>query len=152
MTYLKRLSLALVSGVLVACSPTVPQGASIIEVNDAFVVMPAEGRDVTGAGMDITIQGPDRMLIDASSTIAKKIEIHSMEMIDNQMKMRRVDGFVVTEDQPLKLERGGKHLMLFGVEGPLTEGDQVDILLTFSDGNGGEIDILTEAEVVSPAG
>ncbi|MDP1555384.1 MAG: copper chaperone PCu(A)C, partial [Hyphomonas sp.] len=62
-----------------------------------------------------------------------------------------VDSFPVSEDAPLVLERGGNHLMLFGV-GSVEAGSQVELTLTFTDESGTETEIVTKAEVVPPAG
>jgi periplasmic copper chaperone A len=87
----------------------------------------------------------------ASTDIAGIVELHTMSMENDMMKMRKVESFPVSEDQPLVLERGGNHLMLFGVQ-PLQIGDQVDVVLTFTDESGTEQDIVTQAEIVPPAG
>jgi len=41
--------------------------------------------------------------------------------------------------------------MMFGVQ-PLQVGDQVDVVLTFTDESGTEAEVVTEAEIVPPAG
>jgi periplasmic copper chaperone A len=72
-------------------------------------------------------------------------------MENDMMKMRKVESFPVSAEAPLVLERGGNHLMLFGVK-PLQLGDQVDLLLTFTDESGESVEIVTKAEIVPPAG
>ena len=57
----------------------------------------------------------------------------------------------MTAETPLVLERGGNHLMFFGL-GPIEVGSQVDLSLTFTDESGTEIKVDTKAEVVPPAG
>jgi copper(I)-binding protein len=122
-----------------------------IEVRDAFIVQPPEGREVTGGGMHISVTGSPVVLIGASTPIADTVELHTMSMENNMMQMRKVESFPVSEGTPLILERGGNHLMLFGLE-PLQVGEQVDVTLTFTDESGAEQTVLTKAEVVSPAG
>ena len=123
----------------------------VIEVRDAFIVQPPEGRDITGGGLRVSVTGGPVTLVRAATDIAGTVELHTMSMENDMMQMRKVESFPVSEDQPLVLERGGNHLMMFGVQ-PLQVGDQVDVVLTFTDESGAEQDIVTQAEVVPPAG
>ena len=77
--------------------------------------------------------------------------MHTMSMENDMMQMRKVESFPVTEETPLVLERGGNHLMLFGV-GPIEAGSQIDVILTLTDESGTETEIVTKAEIVPPAG
>lgn len=122
-----------------------------IEVRDAFIVQPPEGREVTGGGMHISVTGSPVVLTGASTPIADTVELHTMSMENNMMQMRKVESFPVSEGTPLILERGGNHLMLFGLQ-TLQVGEQVDVTLTFTDESGAEQTVETKAEVVSPAG
>jgi|JI10StandDraft_1071094.scaffolds.fasta_scaffold193249_1 copper(I)-binding protein len=126
-------------------------GESVIEVRDAFIVQPPEGRDMTGGGLHVSVKGAPMTLVGARSDIAGTIELHTMSMENDMMQMRKVESFPVSEDAPLTLERGGNHLMLFGVK-PLQLGDQVELILTFTDESGTEAEVVTEAEIVPPAG
>jgi len=143
--------------VLVACGGSAPTAAPaatdgpVIEVRDAFIVQPPEGRNITGGGLYVSVTGAPVTLVRASTDIADTVELHTMSMENDMMQMRKVESFPVSPDQPLVLERGGNHLMLFGVQ-PLQTGDQVDLVLTFTDESGAEQDIVTQAEVVPPAG
>ena len=126
-------------------------GAAVIEVRDAFIVEPPEGRDITGGGMHVSVQGGPVTLIGARTDAARNVELHTMSMENDMMQMRKVESFPVTADTPLVLERGGNHLMFFGL-GPIEVGSQVDLSLTFTDEAGAEIKVDTKAEVVPPAG
>jgi copper(I)-binding protein len=140
---------------LAACgaSTTAPAGAghAVVDVTDAFIVQPPEGRDVTGGGMHVSVKGGSLTLVGATSEIAQNIEMHTMSMEDGVMQMRKVDGFTVSDEQPLVLERGGNHLMFFGT-GPLEAGQTVSIVLTFSDDAGTRQEVPVTAEVVPTGG
>jgi len=140
---------------LAACgapeTATAPEGSSVIEVRDAFIVQPPPGRDIAGGGMHVSVTGAPLTLVGASSPVAEKVEMHTMLMENNMMQMRQVEGFPVSEGSPLVLERGGNHLMLFGVQS-LQLGEQVDVVLTFTDESGTRQEIVTQAEIVPPAG
>lgn len=129
----------------------IPAGTAMIEVRDAYVSQPAAGRTDAIAGMHISLKGEPRTLIKASTPIAARVELHTLSDEDGMMRMRRVDEFPVAEDAPLSLDRGGNHLMLFGVKKPPQVGDTVNIVLTFKVAEGKEQDVLATAEIV-PAG
>ncbi|WP_439619475.1 copper chaperone PCu(A)C [Hyphomonas sp.] len=131
-----------------ACTQPLPEGVSVIEVSDAYVVKPAEGRDVTGGGMMITVRGADEALVAATADFADSVEIHTMSMDGGMMKMRKLDSLPITEKEPLVLERGGNHLMFFGVSSDIAIGDSVDIVLTFDNGQGKEQMLVTTAEII----
>lgn len=124
---------------------------SVLEVTGAFIIQPAPGRDVAGGGLVLSVQGAPMWLTGASTDIADTVELHTMSMEDGMMRMRQVDRFEVTEETPLVLERGGRHLMLFGVHPDIQIGDSADIVLTLTDENGAEQTLVTEAEIRSLA-
>ena len=138
---------------LAACGAAAPvaEGETVIEVRDAFIVEPPAGRDLTGGGLTVSVQGEPVTLIGARTAAARKVELHTMSMEGGMMQMRQVESFPVTEAAPLVLERGGNHLMLFGV-GPIESGSAVDVILTFTDESGSQIEVTTQAEIVPPAG
>lgn len=121
--------------------------ATVYEVTDAYIMAPLGGRDVTGGGLKVSLSGPSAKLVAAESTAADTVEIHTMRMEDGTMKMRKVDSLDVSEAQPLSLEQGGDHLMLFGLEPSLAAGDVVDLLLTFENAEGKTETVYAETEV-----
>jgi hypothetical protein len=135
--------------VLAACAPA-PSGEPVFEVDDAFLIAPAAGMDIAGAGMTVTTTGKDVALIGATSPLADRVELHIMEMTEDSMRMRRVDELAFAKGQPLKLQRGGSHLMLFGIDQPLVAGESADITLTFRTPGGKTVDVVATAEIVEP--
>lgn len=133
---------------LAACSEPLPEGVSVIEVSDAYVVKPAQGRDVSGGGMVIKLKGADETLVAATADFADSVEIHTMSMEGAMMRMRKLESLPISEKEPLVLERGGNHLMFFGVSPDIAIGDSVDIVLTFNNGQGKEQMLVTTAEII----
>lgn len=125
-----------------------PEGSARIDVREAYITQPAEGEDTALAGMYISLEGAPRTLIGAQSSIASRVELHTLSEDGGMMRMRRVEGFNVAEDMPLSLDTGGNHLMLFGVTKPLQLGSTVDLVLTFEIAEGHEQDVLATAEIV----
>src|SRR3990167_3330748 len=119
-----------------ASAPAAVESAAI-EVRDAFIVQPPEGRTVTGGGLYVSVTGAPKVLTGATTPAADKVELHTMSMEGGMMQMRQVESFEVSEGTPLVLQRGGNHLMFFGVK-PLQLGESVDLILTFTDESGAE--------------
>ena len=135
-----------------ACAKPIPEGTSVLEISDAYIVKPAEGRDVSSGGMVITVRGADEALTAVSADIAESVEIHTMKMEGGMMRMRQVESLPVTEKNPLVLERGANHLMFFGVSPNVAIGDEVDLVVTFSNGQGREQLLVTKAEIIGQDG
>ncbi len=104
--------------------------AAAPSVTDAF------SRATPGAGPGaayFTIHGgdaPDRLL-GVTSTAAQKVEMHSMTMQGDVMRMREVDAIDVPAHGTVKLAPGAEHLMLMGLQAPLKPGDSVRLTLRF---------------------
>jgi hypothetical protein len=93
----------------------------------------------------VTIQSPtaDRLL-SAASPVAKKAELHSMEMAGMVMKMRPMAALDVPAGQPVTLKPGGEHIMLLGLNGPLREGQSFPLTLTFEKAGVREVTVAVE--------
>ncbi|MEM6408091.1 MAG: copper chaperone PCu(A)C [Pseudomonadota bacterium] len=86
-------------------------------------------------------QGAADRLIAARSDVASRTELHTHEEdADGVMKMIHVEeGFDVPSGESVMLERGGKHVMLMGLTGPLEQGATVGLTLVFE--NAGEMQV-----------
>ncbi|MEM6758644.1 MAG: copper chaperone PCu(A)C [Pseudomonadota bacterium] len=75
----------------------------------------------------------DDRLIAASTAAAARVELHThIENSDGVMQMREVEGgFAVPAGEKHALARGGDHVMLMGLTGPLSQGDAIEVTLTF---------------------
>lgn len=73
---------------------------------------------------------PDR-LVDVQFAGAERVELHTMAMEGEVMKMRRVDGYDVPADGDLELSPQGHHVMAFGLKTDLNVGDRPEITLVF---------------------
>lgn len=80
-------------------------------------------------------------LIGASTPAAGTAMLHThQEDANGVMKMIHVeDGFEVPANGMLRLKRGGNHVMLMGLTGPLNQGDSVPLTLIFE--RAGEISV-----------
>lgn len=87
-------------------------------------------------------------LIAAKSVVARRVEIHSMEMDNGVMRMRAADGGLpIAAGEAVHLAPGGLHIMLMGLTTQLAAGSQHEITLVFE--KAGEITVT--ATVKRPA-
>ncbi|EFO80738.1 protein of unknown function DUF461 [Oscillochloris trichoides DG-6] len=88
---------------------------------------------------------PD-VLLRAESAVADTVELHTMVMEGDVMKMAPVEKIDIPANGAVELKKGGLHVMLIGLRQDLNEGDMVLITLTFQ--NAGTIQV--EAPVRMP--
>lgn len=144
---MKRLSaLLLAPALLAACGPSASDGP-VLSYEDAFIMAPIAGRDVAMGGIEISVKGGDVTLTSVISDVARTVEIHTMEMNDGTMQMRPVDSLTIADGETLTLERGGNHLMFFGLVEDLAAGEMANISFTFETEEGEPLTLEAEAEV-----
>lgn len=88
---------------------------------------------VGGGYLTLTNTGvrSDRLL-DGSSEIAARVEVHKMEMKDGIMTMRPVPrGVPIQPGATVRLAPGGYHLMLMDLKRPIVEGEMIPVKLRF---------------------
>ncbi len=75
----------------------------------------------------------DKTIIAIQSERFERVEMHETMMADGMMKMEEMTSLVIPAKSTLELKPGGKHLMLITPTGPLEIGDNIEIIVTFSD-------------------
>lgn len=130
-------------------APTTPaaeaKAEDLFTVEGAWVRAPLAGSDKTGAYLTITpLTDTPASLVAANSDIAETLELHTHVMDGTTMAMRKVDFIEI----PAVLKPMSNHIMLFGVDPELKEGDTATLELVILSGS--ETMVLTvEAPVKS---
>ena len=102
----------------------------------------------TGGGyLTMTSKGRADRLLAVSSPIAREVQIHSMKMEGDVMRMREVSAIDLPADKLVELKPGGFHLMLMGLKEPLKTGQVFPLKLRFE--KAGEVAV--EVSVDAPA-
>jgi copper(I)-binding protein len=110
--------------------------ADSIMIEGAFARAIPPGQTNSAAFMSLTNQGDsDHSLAGAESDVSKVVELHTHLMEEGMMKMRRVEKVDLPAGEAVKLEPGGLHVMLIGLERHLSPGEDVEITLIFEDGS-----------------
>jgi copper(I)-binding protein len=131
-----------VAACLVVASTALAQTGQL-EVSNAWArATPAKAENGV-AYLTIWATAPDR-LVSVSSPVAKKAELHTMEMAGMVMKMRPLAGLDIPAGQPVTLKPGGEHIMLMGLGGPLQEGQSFPLTLTFEKAGTREVSVAVE--------
>ena len=77
----------------------------------------------------------DIAITSANSDIAQKNELHTHIKENKMMKMIKIEKLVVPAKSSLELKSGGDHVMLMGLKKELKVGDEINLELSFSDGD-----------------
>jgi copper(I)-binding protein len=102
---------------------------------------------VAGAFVTLVNTGaaPDR-LVSAASPVAGRIELHTHIKDGDVMRMREVEGGIpLPPGDTVKLQPGGLHIMLLGLNQGLAAGSSFSLTLTFENAGSVQVDVPVEA-------
>lgn len=104
-----------------------------------------KGAKTGAAYMEIVNNGKEPLEIKALSTpVAEKVEVHSVTMDGDIMRMRPVAlPITITPGETLKLDKD-RHVMLIGLKQPLLEEDMVTFKIEFANGKTMTFDLYVE--------
>ncbi|TDT75096.1 hypothetical protein BDE40_1822 [Litoreibacter halocynthiae] len=143
------MSLKLISAAMLAAtlSTAAFAGDMAFKVTDSYA-RSASANAKTGAAF-ITLMNmsdSDDRLIGAASPAAKRVELHTHLESDGIMKMVHVEeGFPVAAGEMIEMERGGKHVMMMGLNGSLEQGAMVSVTLTFE--KAGDMEVMVPVDL-----
>jgi uncharacterized protein YcnI/copper(I)-binding protein len=107
--------------------------AGDLEISGYWAKVMLPGQPAGGGYLKIANKGTaaDR-LVSVSSPAAAMTEIHTMEIVNDVMNMRPVEGAVeIAPGATVELKPGGMHLMFMQVKEPFEEGTTVPVTLEF---------------------
>lgn len=106
-----------------------------ISISNAWARATAPGQKVAAAYMDLSSK-EGATLVKAETSIAGIVEIHSMTMENDVMKMRMLNELVLPAGQTVSLAPSGYHLMLFDLKQSLDAGQSAAFKLHFKTKSG----------------
>lgn len=140
---------AIVFAVLMLSRPAM---AEDFHKNGIQIIMPwaratAKSAAVGAAYLQVHNQGSaSDVLLSASSTVCKKVQLHSMVIEKGVMKMREIKGgVVIPAGGKAEFKPGGNHIMLTGLIAPLKQGETIPIVLHFQKAGDIEVKFLVGA-------
>ena len=81
-------------------------------------------------------------LVSASTPVADRVEFHTHIHENGMMMMRQVEKVELPGGGEATLEPGSLHLMLFGINSPMTEGKEFPLTLRFE--KAGEVEVTVK--------
>jgi copper(I)-binding protein len=128
--------LLLSAALLCTTSVFAADAADEIQVVDAYARAVPPGQPNSALFMTLTNSGStDRALVEASSLVANKVELHNHIDDNGVMRMRRVEKIDIPAGGSAELKPGGYHVMLIGLHQQLTPEQEVTVQLSFDDGS-----------------
>jgi copper(I)-binding protein len=125
--------------------------AGALKIGHPWARATVAGQATGGAYLKLENTGatPDRLL-GGSTPAAERVELHSMSMEGNVMRMREVPAIDIPAGQTVELKPGQFHLMLVGLKAPLAVDAKIPLTLKFE--KAGEVKVEVKVESMGPAG
>jgi len=135
---------------LIAVALAVASAAAVAQVPkiaDAWARSTVSGQTAGGGYLRIDNKGggADR-LVAVSADVSTTVELHTMTMDGDVMRMREVSAIEVPAGQTIELKPGGFHIMFMGLKAPLKAGSSFPLMLKFE--KAGEV--KTRMQVAAP--
>lgn len=146
MKNLSRLCAGLALGLAAIAAAAHGYTAGAIKIGHPYSRPTVPGQP-TGAGymsFDNQGSGADR-LVGASAAIATRVEMHTMNMEGDVMRMRQVDTIELPAGTKVELKPAGMHLMLIGLKAPLKAGERVPLTLRFEKAGEVTVELAVDA-------
>ncbi len=119
--------------------------AGQITVGSPYARSTAVGQSVGSAYLSLKNGGVSDKLLSASTPVAEMVEIHSMSMDGNVMRMRQLEAVDLPTAQTVELKPGGLHMMLMGLKGPLKSGSSFEMTLVFEKAGTAKVQVKVQA-------
>jgi len=150
---MRFLSKVIAAALIAAATPALAADYSLgkIEIDTPWTRATPPSASAGGGFLRVTNTGEeDDRLVSASSPIAGRVELHTMDMTGGVMKMREMkDGIPVPAGETVELKPGSLHVMFLELSGPITQEKPVSVTLTFE--KAGSVDVeMAVAPVGAP--
>jgi periplasmic copper chaperone A len=143
----RRTLLAATFFATLAAAPAL-QAQTTVKVEGAWARPTVQGQAAGGGFLKITGGAAADKLVAASASVSKTVELHTMVMEGDVMRMREIGAIEVPAGKTVELKPGGLHVMFIGIDKPLKNGDSFPLTLRFE--KAGEVKV--EMKVMTQAG
>ncbi len=111
----------------------------------------APSQPAGGGYLTVLNNGAADRLVSAASPVAVSVQMHSMRMEGDVMRMREVDAIELPPGKTVELRPGGLHLMLIGLKAPLVPGQTFPMTLRFEKAGEVKVEMKVDPTVSGPA-
>ena len=115
-----------------------------ITIGHPYARATVPGQPAGGGFLKLKNNGGDDRLLSASAGVSGTVELHSMSMDGDVMRMRQVDAIALPAGKTVELKPGGLHIMFVGLKAPLKVGDSFPLKLKFE--KAGEVTVEVKVE------
>lgn len=106
-----------------------------VEIDRAFARAAIQQQRNSAIFMHVLNKGDSTRIVAARSPVADIVELHTHINDSGVMRMRKINQIELPAGEIVKLEPGGLHIMLLGLNRDLVSGEQIEATLVFADGN-----------------
>ena len=135
---------------LLALAGTVASAQAAPKVEDAWARPTVSGQAGGGGFLKISSPTADR-LVAATAPVSKTVELHTMQMDGNVMRMRQVPAIDIPAGQTVELKPGGLHVMFIGLTQTLKDGATFPLKLRFEKAGEVEVEVKVRTQAQEPA-
>ncbi|HRO57688.1 MAG TPA: copper chaperone PCu(A)C [Burkholderiaceae bacterium] len=135
---------------IASASPAPSVKLGLLTIQEPWSRATAPGASVGGGYLVLENAGGDDRLVGASSPVSARVELHTMSMQDNVMRMRQVENVELPAGQRVELRPGGLHLMFMELKAPLEEGGTFPVTLRFE--KAGEVEVKMSVRSMGAGG
>jgi copper(I)-binding protein len=145
----RRCTMFASAALLLAISAAIPAIAQTApKVEDAWARPTVAGQAGGGGFLKITSATSDR-LVSASAPVSKTVELHTMQMDGDVMRMREIPAIEIPAGRTVELKPGGLHVMFIGLTQTLDSGASFPLTLRFE--KAGEVKVEVQVRNQGPA-
>ncbi|MGE6605553.1 copper chaperone PCu(A)C [Halomonas sp. NPDC076908] len=128
--------------------------SSHLDVTQPWARATPPGAAAGGGFLTITNHGSvDDRLVGASAAITDQVEIHTMEMVGDVMRMQHLPGGIeIPAGETVTLAPGGLHLMFMALPSPIEEDQPIPLTLEFQHAESIETELQVVPVGASPEG
>jgi len=121
-----------------------------VSIGSPWARATAPGAAVGGGFLVLENAGADDKLVSATSPVSASVELHSMSIENNVMRMREVPAIDLPTGQRVELRPGGLHIMFIDLKAPLKAGESFPVKLRFE--KAGEVEVTFKVEAMGAMG
>jgi copper(I)-binding protein len=142
---MKRFVLPLLAAVLSASAWAHGVTAGDLKIGHPWARPTVQGQPTGGGFLKIENTGKTaERLLGATSTVGDHLELHTMSMEGDVMRMRQVDGIDIAPGATVELKPGAFHMMIMGLKAPLKAGDKFPVTLKFQKAGEVKVEVWVE--------
>ena len=120
-----------------------------IDIGHPYARVTVAGQPIGGGFLKLNNRGGDDKLLSATAAVSASVEMHTMNMDGDVMRMRQVDAIPLPAGKTVELKPGGYHLMFVGLKAPLKAGEKFPLKLKFE--KAGEVEVIVNVEASGAA-